>query len=420
MKALRRLALGVLLLGGASFAPAAEPLGVRAERAREEADALASAGRWPEVLPAAQRLLTLRQSHRGREDLEVAEAWHFLGVAAEKLEQWTLAEEGYAEAARQREKLGGPQSPALADSLHNLGWLYGRRGRVVEAMNLLQRVIRIREATGGAGSPATAWSQRNFARVLLLQGWHAEGERLLAQALATLRARADATAEQVEQCAADLQEVRRTLGLHKERAGLCAEMARAEERTNGPSLAAGQWWWRTATAWLDAGDGLAAQSAAEAAMNAITKAAGPEAPALAEPLLALGRALAGRGRPLEALASFTQASSLLPPGSQVPPRLPSDIQRWRAVCLVQLARDSEADAALREAITWAELDGSVEACWWPWHDLEALHARAGSPEMRTAALERLAGLEATRSGAVAPLTLAQIARWSVAREALGR
>ncbi len=87
-------------------------------------------------------------------------------LEAGKLEEAARAFEKVLELA---ERKLGPDDPALAVDLNNLGEVYRRMGRLDRAAELLRRAIRLDEAAGGRG-PALATSLNNLGLVLRAQG----------------------------------------------------------------------------------------------------------------------------------------------------------------------------------------------------------------------------------------------------------
>jgi tetratricopeptide (TPR) repeat protein len=82
-----------------------------------------------------------------------------------------------------REKALGPEHPATATSLNNLGTLYVKMGDYAKAEPLLQRALKIREKVLGPGHPDTANSLNNLAQLYRKMGNYAKAESISQRAL---------------------------------------------------------------------------------------------------------------------------------------------------------------------------------------------------------------------------------------------
>ena len=91
-----------------------------------------------------------------------------------------------------REKVLGPDHPDVARSLNNLADLYERQGRYADAEPLYQRAVTIRQSALGADHPDLATSLNNLASLYQAEGRTAEAlplmQRMIASGRAQLRA----------------------------------------------------------------------------------------------------------------------------------------------------------------------------------------------------------------------------------------
>ena len=86
-------------------------------------------------------------------------------------------------ALREREKVLGPDHPDVAESVHDLAFLYWLQGRYAEAEPLFKRALAVRERALGPDHPGTASTLHDLAYVCWLQGRSAEAEPLFKRAL---------------------------------------------------------------------------------------------------------------------------------------------------------------------------------------------------------------------------------------------
>ncbi len=118
-------------------------------------------------------------------------AYFNLGRAYVAKGRWNEAEAVYRRALAISERRGGPEHPAVADSLNRLAGLYiSPVGRVVfpdkleQAEALLQRALAIQEKSLGPEHPAVAETLSNLAALYTTQRKYAQAEALLQRALA--------------------------------------------------------------------------------------------------------------------------------------------------------------------------------------------------------------------------------------------
>ena len=134
----RRLApvmMAILLLGAAgrySQVQAAEP-STELKRLQENAQGAYRAGSYAEALEIAKRVLALTIKEFGPDDEQAAIQEYGVGLVAEQAGKLAEAEQHYAVSVRIREKVYGPDSPAVTQAQAELGSVILRQGRPVEA-----------------------------------------------------------------------------------------------------------------------------------------------------------------------------------------------------------------------------------------------------------------------------------------------
>jgi CHAT domain-containing protein/Tfp pilus assembly protein PilF len=123
---------------------------------------LVKAGKYSEAIPLATQSLHLREKALGPEDPATATSLNNLGYLYATIGDYAKAEPLYQRALRIREKALGPNHSYTATSLDNLGLLYGRMADYRKAEPLLQRALKIREKELGPDNPYTAASLANL------------------------------------------------------------------------------------------------------------------------------------------------------------------------------------------------------------------------------------------------------------------
>ncbi len=114
-----------------------------------------------------------------------------LGRAYAAKGNWLEAEAVFKRALATSERLGGPEHPAVADSLSRLAALYASPvarvmlpNRIEQAESLLQRALAIRQKALGPEHPAVAETLSDLAALYRSQGKYSQAEPLLQRALA--------------------------------------------------------------------------------------------------------------------------------------------------------------------------------------------------------------------------------------------
>ncbi len=135
-------------------------------------------------------------SRKDRNVATQAMARAFENMASRSLDDNRLndAEKFLSRALEIKEKIAGPNSPELCETLERLADLYTAQGRVALAEPLERRSLSIRQSTEGAGSEETISTMRRLAKIVGERGDRAEAESLENEArAATARTAARAT-----------------------------------------------------------------------------------------------------------------------------------------------------------------------------------------------------------------------------------
>jgi len=133
----------------------------------------------PHVQTCAEFIVT-----RKFEFLEAAQLLHRSGCYLDERARYAQAEPLYQRALAIREKILGPEHPAVATSLNSLAVLYRDQGQYAQAEPLYQRALAIFEKVLGPEHPAIATSLNNLALLYHSQEQYAQAEPLYQRALA--------------------------------------------------------------------------------------------------------------------------------------------------------------------------------------------------------------------------------------------
>ena len=172
------LALGLLIL--ASSASLAKDDNLKALNQRIHK--LIAEGKYQEAIPIAERAVELTKRTRGPEDPATATELNNLGVLFGEIGDYAKAESLIQEALRIRQKILGPHLDT-AWSLNVLGNLYERMGEYAKAEPLFQEALRIRRKVLGSQHPDTAQSLNDLGSLYQAMGDYAKAEPLLQEAL---------------------------------------------------------------------------------------------------------------------------------------------------------------------------------------------------------------------------------------------
>src|SRR5947208_2016978 len=116
------------------------------------------AGKYSDAIPIATKVLEIRENALGPDDPATATSLNNLGELYERMGNYAKAEPLLQHALEIREKALGPEHPNTAQSLDNLAGLYSKMGNYAKAEPLYQKVLKIHEKVLGPEQPGTAAS----------------------------------------------------------------------------------------------------------------------------------------------------------------------------------------------------------------------------------------------------------------------
>ena len=139
---------------------------------------------YAEAEPFLECTLAIREKLLGPESLEVAQTLNLLGVIYKDEDEYTQAEPLLQRALTIREKILGQEDPKVAESLNDLGINYLQQGKVSQAEELLRWAVAIREKVLGREHLNTAISLGNLGVIYNAQAKYTQAEQLHRQVLA--------------------------------------------------------------------------------------------------------------------------------------------------------------------------------------------------------------------------------------------
>lgn len=180
---------GVALLASLSLLPSAAaqdraPLLAEVARLEQQIAPLTQAGRYPEAIPLAVRVVELTEQAWGAEHLNLAPALTSLALYHEYAGQYREALPPMQHAAQLYEKNLGPAHPDTATALNNLAFLWLDMGDDVQAQPLFQRALAIREQALGKEHAVVADSLTGLGFVYQSRAAYSQAAPLLQRALA--------------------------------------------------------------------------------------------------------------------------------------------------------------------------------------------------------------------------------------------
>jgi CHAT domain-containing protein len=169
----------------ATQGPELQPAASEYEKALENIKKLTSDRRYAEAEQAGRVLLAEVEAEFGPESLQVAEVIHAM---FEALLRGDRANDPECQALLQRavairEKVLGPEHPALSESLCDLGIILREAGDTTRALPLLERAVAITEKVRGSEHPELVRLLRSLAHVHTAMGDDAGAEKILERTL---------------------------------------------------------------------------------------------------------------------------------------------------------------------------------------------------------------------------------------------
>ncbi len=140
-------------------------------------------GDYAKAEPLYQRALNITEKAVGPDHPATAQALNNLGLLYYYMGDYAKAEPLYQRAFNIREKALGPDHPDTATSLNNLAELYRSLSNYVKAEPLYQRALKIDEKALGADHSDTARALNNLAGLYYSIGDYAKAEPLFQRAL---------------------------------------------------------------------------------------------------------------------------------------------------------------------------------------------------------------------------------------------
>ncbi len=139
-----------------------EPL-VQARLMLTMGDVYRKLGLYDQARPLLEQALALREAALGAEHLEVAMALNSIGALFLAHGDVAEAKAAYQRSLAIRERAFGPEHPEVARSLNNLGLVAQQEGDLSQARSLLERALAMREKTLGSDHPDVANTLINLA-----------------------------------------------------------------------------------------------------------------------------------------------------------------------------------------------------------------------------------------------------------------
>ena len=169
--------------GLSAGAPSSAPHLSEADKLDRQVQELFKAGKYSEAIPLATQSLHLREKTFGPQHPATAQSLSNLGELYQSIGNYANAEPLLQRALKIREKALGPEHPASAQSLNRLASIYYSIGNYTKAEPLLQRALKIREKALGTEHLDTGLSLNNLAQLYVRTGNYAKAEPLLQRAL---------------------------------------------------------------------------------------------------------------------------------------------------------------------------------------------------------------------------------------------
>jgi CHAT domain-containing protein/Tfp pilus assembly protein PilF len=141
-----------------------------ARRLSEASRNLRQTGKYDEALPLAERALAIREKVLGPDHPAVADSLHALASLYDDKSDYVKAEPLNLRALRIREETLGPNHPDVAKTLNNLAWIYGLMKESAQAESLYRRALAIQEKALGADHPEVATTLNDLALLYYEKG----------------------------------------------------------------------------------------------------------------------------------------------------------------------------------------------------------------------------------------------------------
>lgn len=153
-------------------------------RLYEQSRQLRQAGKYAEALPLAEQALKRWEKLLGPESPLVADSLNNLAEIYRAIGKYDLAEPLLVRSLAIYEKAFGADHPLVAESLNNLGVIAFSKGDYLRAEPFFERVLAMREKILGPDHPDFAQSLNNLAFLTYTKGDYARAETLYVRAIA--------------------------------------------------------------------------------------------------------------------------------------------------------------------------------------------------------------------------------------------
>ncbi len=141
-------------------------------------------GRHREAIPVAQKLLAIHEKKDGPDHPAVAASLNNLGEQYRKTGDYEKAEPLFHRAVAIYEKAYGPDHPSTAIAYNNLAGLHMAMGEYTKTEDLLKKVLGIYERSRGPNHVDTARALNNLALLYSNTGEYAKAQPLITRSLA--------------------------------------------------------------------------------------------------------------------------------------------------------------------------------------------------------------------------------------------
>lgn len=312
---------------------------------------LSREGRYAEAVPIAQRVLAMRESQSGLDQLYVASALNNLAFLYVKQGRYSDTEPLFRRALTIRENVLGPDHLDVATVVTNLAELFCAQGRFIDAEPLYRRALAIREKELGPEHVDLAMSLNNLGMVYYYEGRFADVEPLYRRSLTIWEKVLGPEHSQVATSLNNLGTLYASQGRYVEAESLYRRSLAIRERASGPNAPdVATALINLASLYRDQGRYNEAEPLLVRSLAIYEKAFGPEHPNVAAGLSGLALLYSKLGRYTDAEPLIRR--SLAIKEKVLGPNHPdvAEVSGNLAMLYVDLGRYAEAEPLLRQAL----------------------------------------------------------------------
>ena len=271
---------------------------------------LALRAQYGEALALTQQALAMREQALPPTHTDMAESLNNIGFVYGELGQDREALPFYQRALKIWEQALGPNDPLVALALNNIAEVYRNLGQYEEALPLYQRALKVREQALGPNDPQVADYLNNLALLYQTQGRYDQARQCFQRALTILEQTTEPSDPRVATGLNNLGGVFRAQGAYAE-ARQCLQRALAISEALGPDNAyVAHSLYNQAELAQAQGQDAEALQLFERALPMLEKALGPTHPSVAMRLNNLANLHQQRGRYEEALPLYQRALTI--------------------------------------------------------------------------------------------------------------